>query len=80
MGRTWRFGVYLLDMKNNKTQWTAMRRDRRYLPTELVGDREAVAKQLEDIVKTHAPSSWVEAMTDQIEVFIGKRKVAIYMP
>ena len=42
--------------------------------------RETVAKQLEDIVKAHTLNSWVDAMTDQLDVYIKGRKVAIYMP
>jgi hypothetical protein len=74
------FAYTRVDMKNNKTQWTAIRRNRQYLPTELTGDREKVAKQLEDIIKAHTSNSWVEAATDQIDVYLNRRKVAIYMP
>ena len=81
MGRTWSFRVYLLDMKyETETQWFAMRRDRQYLPHQLTGDRETVSRQLENLLVERHLLGYVEAMTDQIEVFIGNRKVATYMP
>ena len=81
MGRTWSFGVYLLDMKyENKTQWTGFRRNRQYLPAELVGDRETISLQLENLLVNRHLLDQVEAMTDQLDVYIKGRKVAIYMP
>ena len=64
----------------NETQWFAMRRDRQYLPHQLTGDRETVSLQLENLLMSRHLLGNVEVMTDQIEVFIGNRKVAIYMP
>ena len=64
----------------NKTQWFAMRRDRQYLPPQLTGDRETVSLQLENLLMDRHLFGYVEAMADQIEVFIKARRVAIYMP
>ena len=65
-------------MKN--TQWSAMRRDRKYLPAELTGDRETISLQLENLLVSRNLLGHVEAMTDQVEVFTKGRKIAIYMP
>ena len=67
-------------MKNETTQWTAMKRDRKYLPNELKGDRETVSLQLENLLVDRHLLGYVEAMTDQLDVYIKGRKVAIYMP
>jgi hypothetical protein len=64
----------------NETQWTAMKRDRKYLPNELKGDRETVSLQLENLLVNRHLLGHVEAMTDQLDVYIKGRKVAIYMP
>ena len=58
----------------------ATRRDRQYLPAELIGDRETISLQLENLLVNRHLLGYVEAMTDQIEVYIRGRKVAIYMP
>lgn len=68
-------------MKNeNKTQWSAIRRNRQYLPNELIGDREAVALKLENLLMSRNLDHAVDAMTDQLDVYVKGRKVAIYMP
>jgi hypothetical protein len=68
-------------MKIKTTQWTTIRRDRQYLPPQLAGSREAVSLQLESLLDNHLPSRFIriEAMTDQIDVYIRNRKVAVYM-
>ena len=81
MGRSLHVRVYLLDMKyENETQWFAMRRDRQYLPHQLTGDRETISLQLENLLMSRHLLGHVEAMTDQLDVYIKGRKVAIYMP
>ena len=56
-----------------------MRRDRQYLPPQLTGDRETISLQLENLLVERHLFGYIEAMTDQVEVFIKGRKVAIYM-
>ena len=53
---------------------------RKYFPELPIGDRETVAKQLENLLVERHLLGYIEAMTDQVEVFIKGRKVAIYMP
>ena len=65
---------------DNETHWDAMRRDRKYLPQQMTGDRDTVGNTLEAIIAARGLSGRVEVMTDQIDVYVGKRKVAIYMP
>jgi hypothetical protein len=62
-------------------QWSAIQCDRKYLSIEFYGSREGLAKQLEKILKQRKiPTSRVEVMTDQVDVFIGQRRVAVYVP
>ena len=63
--------------------WSAMRRDRKYLPETMMGDREMAVEQLETILFARFSAAGhfvVEAMTDQIDVYVNGRKVAVYMP
>ena len=63
-----------------QTQWTAIYCNRKFLPPQLVGDRETISLQLENLLMDRHLLGIVEVMTDQIEVIIRGRKVAIYMP
>ena len=66
---------------DNELPWHAVRRDRAYLPETLTGSREEVVQALETLlVDRGAKGATVDALTDQIDVFIGKRKVGVYMP
>ena len=64
----------------NETQWTATRLDRKYLPNQLTGDRESVTLQLENLlVERHLLGS-VEAMTDQLDVYIKGARLLFTCP
>jgi hypothetical protein len=63
-----------------QTEWTATRNDRQYFPATLVGERNSVTNRLEGILVERGLKGYVDAMTDQLNVYISKRIVAIYMP
>ena len=72
--------VLMKSTKKEETRWEAIRRDRGYLPESFTGSREEVVFLLERGLKRLGKNGHVEAMTDQIEVYVDGRKVGIYMP
>lgn len=57
-------------------RWTAIYSTRKYLPKIILGD---ISEYLENLFRETGYHGRLEVMTDQVDVYANKRKVATYV-